>query len=141
MLSHRPATESDLDLLAEWNHQLIRDEGHRNPMTVVQLRERLQGWLAGEYQCVVFLTSRDPVAYALYKEEPEEIYLRQLFVRRDQRRQGLGQAAMRILLTQIWPKKRLSVEVMCGNADAIKFYRRLGYRDYCLRLELMPAAS
>ena len=31
-MEYRFATDSDLDLLAEWNHQLIRDEGHRNPM-------------------------------------------------------------------------------------------------------------
>jgi len=30
------AAEHDLDLLAEWNHQLIRDEGHHNPMNVTE---------------------------------------------------------------------------------------------------------
>jgi GNAT superfamily N-acetyltransferase len=138
MLTRRPAAETDLDLLADWNHQLIRDEGHRNPMTVAQLRERMKGWLAGEYQAVLFLAHAEPVAYSLYKEEAAEIYLRQLFVRRDQRRKGFGQAAMRILLTQVWPKKRLTVEVLCGHPDAVKFYRRLGYQDYSLRLEILP---
>lgn len=28
----RSAFNADLGLLAEWNHQLIRDEGHRNPI-------------------------------------------------------------------------------------------------------------
>ncbi len=138
MLIHRPADEADLDLLAEWNHQLIRDEGHRNPMTVLQLRERMKGWLAGEYQAVIFLAGAEAVAYALYREDETEIYLRQLFVRRDQRRQGFGQAALRILRTQIWPRKRLTVEVLCANTQAIQFYRRLGYQDYCLRLEIVP---
>ena len=138
MLTHRPAVEADLELLAEWNHQLIHDEGHRNPMTVAQLRERMQGWLAGEYQAVVFLAGAETTAYALYKEDEQEIYLRQLFVRRDQRRKGFGQAAMRILLTQIWPRKRLTVEVLSANPEAMKFYRRFGYREYSLRMEMMP---
>ena len=28
-MQYRPANNDDLDLLAEWNHQLIRDEGHQ----------------------------------------------------------------------------------------------------------------
>jgi hypothetical protein len=30
-------------LLAELNHQLIRDEGHRNRMTVPELKRRMRG--------------------------------------------------------------------------------------------------
>jgi len=67
-MHHRFASESDLDLLAEWNHQLIRDEGHRNPMTVRELRERMRGWLEGEYKAVIFAIEGEPVAYALYRE-------------------------------------------------------------------------
>lgn len=48
------ANDADLPLLAEWNRQLIQDEGHRNPMTVAELQARIQGWLAGEYRAVVF---------------------------------------------------------------------------------------
>ena len=61
-MKHRFGTESDLNLLAEWNHQLIRDEGHRNPMTIAQLRERMRGWLAGEYKAVLFDKAAEPVA-------------------------------------------------------------------------------
>ena len=70
-MEYRLATEQDLDLLAEWNHQLIRDEGHRNQMTVPKLRERMKGWLAGEYKAVVFLGDNGPVAYGLYRESHE----------------------------------------------------------------------
>ena len=46
------AAVSDLDLLAEWNYQLIRDEGHRNPMSVTELRERMRGLLmVALYRC------------------------------------------------------------------------------------------
>ena len=48
------AAESDLGLLAEWNHQLIQDDCQRDPMTVQELRERMAGWLSGEYEAVVF---------------------------------------------------------------------------------------
>jgi ribosomal protein S18 acetylase RimI-like enzyme len=138
-LEYRIATDHDLDLLAEWNHQLIRDEGHRNPMTVPELRERMRGWLDGAYKAVIFGPAPHPLAYALYREESGAIYLRHLFVRRDCRRQGIGRAAMDILMKQVWPRgKRLTVEVLTANTRAVAFWRAMGYRDYALTLEIMP---
>src|SRR5580704_7240021 len=115
-LLHRFVGEQDFDLLAEWNHQLIRDEGHRNPMTVPELKKRMEGWLAVEYKAVLFSFKNEAVAYALYRETADELYLRQLFVCRDRRREGIGRAAMKILMAQIWLKKRFTVEVLCKNA-------------------------
>jgi GNAT superfamily N-acetyltransferase len=141
-MKHRFGTESDLDLLAEWNHQLIRDEGHRNPMTVSQLRARMQGWLAGAYKAVLFDEAAEPVAYALYREDKEEIYLRQLFVKRGCRRQGIGREVVKILEKQVWPPgKRQTVEALTANASAVSFWRSVGYSDYCLTLEKMPKES
>ena len=137
-LSWRRASESNLPLLAEWNHQLIRDEGHRNPMSVDQLAERMKQWQQGEYQVVVFF-SDEPVGYALFKPGKEAIYLRQFFVRRDRRRAGIGRAAFSILRKQIWPGGvRLTVDVLSQNQAGIAFWRSVGYRDYCLTLEIMP---
>jgi GNAT superfamily N-acetyltransferase len=139
MLEYHFAAASDLDLLAEWNHQLIRDEGHRNPMTVPELRERMRAWLEGEYQAVIFGPVHDPLAYALYREEAREIYLRQLFVRRDCRREAIGRAAMDVLRGQVWPAgKRLTVEVLTANTPAVAFWRAMGYQDYSLMLEIVP---
>jgi ribosomal protein S18 acetylase RimI-like enzyme len=139
-LTHRPAGVDDLDLLAEWNQQMIRDEGHRNRMSVAELRERMGGWLTtGEYQATLFHDGNEPVAYGLYQETADEVYLRQLFVRRERRHTGIGRAAMRLFLTEIWPRKRFTVEVLCGNQTALDFYRELGCRDYSIRLEIMPS--
>lgn len=138
-MEYRFATTNDLDRLAEWNHQLIRDEGHRNAMTVAELRERMKTWLCGEYKAVLFGPAEDPVAYALYKENLAELYLRQLFVRRDRRSEGIGHAAMNVLRSEIWHRdKRLTVEVLIANGKAVKFWRSVGYQDYCLTLEIMP---
>jgi len=134
----REASDSDLGLLAEWNHRLIRDEGHRNPMTVAQLAERMKKWLQGEYRAVVF-SDDEPVCYALFKKEVELVYLRQFFVRPEKRRAGIGRAAFSILREQIWPAGvRLTVDVLCQNQGGISFWRSVGCRDYCLTLEIMP---
>ena len=138
-ITFRVATLQDCGLLAELNHQLIRDEGHRNPMTVPQLEQRMRAFIEGEYRAIIFEQNREVVAYALYREEPEEIYLRQLFVVRHRRQQGIGRRAVEILRSQVWPKtKRLTVEVLVANQDAVAFWRAVGYTDYSLTLEIMP---
>jgi GNAT superfamily N-acetyltransferase len=141
-MTFRPATTEDCSLLAELNHQLIHDEGHRNCMTVAELEQRMCGWLTGEYQAVIYEDGGQVVAYALFREQPEEIYLRQLFVLRHRRRQGIGRVAVETLRSQVWPKtKRLTVEVLIANKRGMAFWREVGYTDYCLSLEILPDSS
>ena len=107
-------------------------------MTVPELEQRMRGWLQADYTAIIFEAGGELVAYTLYREQPEELYLRQLFVVRDRRRHGIGRAAMEILRTQIWPKnKRLTVEVLARNSAAVAFWRAVGYRDYSLMLEIL----
>jgi predicted acetyltransferase len=138
-MTYRQATLNDCALLAELNHQLIHDEGHRNKMTVPELEQRMKGWLTSEYAAVIFENDAQTVAYALYRERPEEIYLRQLFVMRNQRRKGIGKEAVRILRSKIWPtNKRLTVEALVKNETAIAFWQAVGFKDYSLSLEILP---
>jgi len=141
-MNFRRATAKDCARLAELNQQLIRDEGHRNKMTVPELEQRMRDWLASEYAAVIFEEGGETMAYALYREQPEEIYLRQLFVVRNRRRQGAGRKAFEILRSQIWPaNKRLTVEVLVQNAAAVAFWRAVGCKDYSLKLEILPEDS
>ena len=132
----------DCPRLAELNHQLIRDEGHRNPMTVAELEQRMRGLLANDYRAVLYEDGGEIVAYALFREQSDEIYLRQLFVVRHRRSQGIGRRAVEILRSHVWPKnKRLTVEVLVTNERAVAFWRQVGYTDYCLSLEILPDNS
>jgi GNAT superfamily N-acetyltransferase len=79
------------------------------------------------------------VAYSLFWEEVERIYLRHLFVRRARRSAGVGRACLAALRAEVWtPGKRIVVEVLCGNPRAIAFYHSVGFGDYSLALELPP---
>ena len=139
-MTFRCATVTDCARLAELNHQLLHDEGHRNRnMSLPELEQRMRGWLDSEYTAVFFEDGGEVMAYALYREQPEEVYLRQLFVMRDRRRQGVGRQAVEILRSQIWPRgKRLTVDVLVQNTAAIAFWRAMGYQDYYLTLEILP---
>jgi len=138
-MKFRRATLNDCGSIAEMNHQLIRDEGHRNQMSVAELEQRMRDWLAAEYTAVLFEDGDETVAYGLYREDAGEIYLRQLFVVRNRRRQGIGREAMETLRSKIWPQgKRLTVDVLVENTAAVAFWRAAGYKDYSLTLEILP---
>jgi len=139
---YRIAALADAAILARFNQALIRDEGHRNRMTLPELEERMRGWLGGEYEAVIFSEGGCDLGYALYRRDPEWTYLRQFYVRPEYRRKGVGRTAMRWLFENRWKgAPRLRVEALVGNAPALAFWRAVGFRDYCLTLELEPATA
>ena len=60
-MEYRQATAADVPALAAMNGQLIRDEGHRNPMTGGELADRMAGWLAGDYEAILFEEGGSPL--------------------------------------------------------------------------------
>ncbi len=139
-MKYRPARLTDCPVLAEMNYQLIQDEGHRNVQTVAELAERMRNWLTTKYVAVLFMQGAETVGYAMYWEQPQDVYLRHFFVVRHRRRQGLGRGGMELLRTRIWPPgKRLTVEVLVRNTAAVAFWRAVGYQDYSLKMEIRPS--
>ena len=53
-MNFRRATLKDAPLLGRLNVQLIEDEGHGSPLTVVQLTDRMRDGLATVYTAVIF---------------------------------------------------------------------------------------
>ena len=135
-VQYRRATAADAGLLARMNRQLILDEGHRNRMSDDELLLRMQGWLAAEYRAVLFEDEEGPAGYALYRDDDEFVYLRQLFVVPERRRKGVGRAAIEWLLENVWaPSRRIRIDVLAGNLPAIQFWRSLGFAEYCTTME------
>jgi GNAT superfamily N-acetyltransferase len=140
-LSFRVANPSDAELLGRLNFQLIRDEGHRNPMSESELVDRMQEWLRSEeYDAAIFFSEANLTAYVLWRKEgPNQVYLRHFFVARDWRRRGIGQAAFHLFADQLLPiGTRIKVDVLCGNLAGLSFWRSLGFQDYALSLEWEP---
>lgn len=137
-MTTRPAKLDDCALLAELNHQLIRDEGHRNLMTVAELDQRMRGWLSGEeYRVVLFEHDGCSVAYALFRFEPDaSIYLRQFFVCRDMRRQGIGSQAVEMLFNEVFPARtRVTLDVLAHNEIGRGFWEAASFQNYSICLE------
>jgi GNAT superfamily N-acetyltransferase len=138
----RFATLADAAVIAAMNFALIRDEGHRNPMSVAKLTERMGGWLSGEYRCLLIEMSEAPIGYVLYRLESEFVYLRQLYVVPDKRRSGVGRQALAWLRSTAWSEQpRVRVEVLIDNAVARAFWRSVGFEDYCVTMEATSIRS
>ena len=134
----RTATEADVGMLAVFNRQLMQDEGHGKRMRLAVLEERMRTWLRQEYAAIIFEVDAVPVAYALYRQDADSIYLRQFFVDRQHRRSGIGRQAMHVLLRQVWPPGwRITVEVLVNNQPAYAFWKAIGFQDYAITLEMM----
>ena len=144
-MRYRFATLDDVPLLCRMNRQLVSDEGHRSrAQSDAWFEARMRGFLTGDYTAVLFELEGETVAYALYVDHPDHadtIYLRQIWVDRARRREGIGREAMRLLETEIWPPEvRLTVGVLAANRAALAFHKAIGFQDYALELET-PASA
>jgi len=134
-LEIREALPSDVALLAAMNKRLIEDEEHPNPMTARELTERMAAWLQGEYMAYLALVNGTVVAYCLYRDDGEHYYMRQLYVGRGYRRQGLATRLLDWMYRHVWTDKKVRLDVLSHNTRAIAFYKHYGFQVGCLRME------
>lgn len=132
-ISARRASDDDLDALAVMNRQLIEDEGHENDMSLEQLRARMRGFVRSDYEAYVFEEDEAVVGYALVNRAEEPLYLRQFFIRREERRRGLGTLAFSSLLAEL-KADTIDVDVLVWNRQGIEFWRSLGFEERSIRM-------
>ena len=126
---------TDADILAELNKELIEDEQHPNPMNIAQLTERMRGWLATDYICYMAKEKGSIVAYCLYRDDESHYYMRQLYVDRAHRRKGIATRLLDWLYENVWTDKKVRLDVLAHNEDAVAFYQRYGFRIGVFRME------
>ena len=135
-LTHRAATIRDVPLLARLNRQLVEDEHARTRLTLDGLEDRMRGWLRGEYAATIFELGEEPVAYALYRKTDGGTHIRQFFVVRHARRQGVGRRAIELLLKRVLSSETtIELGVLAHNRGALDFWKAVGFREYVVTLE------
>ena len=143
VLTIRTARADDLLDLAQMNKRLIEDEGHRNPMSIPELEQRIRRWLQSDWRADLFLQSNIEddttlVGYALYQNRKDEytpdcpeVYLRQFFIERPHRGQGLGRLAIQMLFsTRFPPRCTVVVDVLAANQRGLRFWQQVGFQPY-----------
>lgn len=149
-LTYRYATGEDIGALGAMNRQLADDEGSRNPMSVEALTARMEKWLSEGWQAVLFLANHQTIGYALFKlghdyYDPAipDVYVRQFFIARDRRRQGIGRQAFRLLTKACFPAgSHIYLDVLATNPRGQQFWAALGFQAYshAMRLDI-PESS
>lgn len=129
------ATLSDVGMLAELNKHLIEDEQHPNPMTGAQLAGRMASWLQNEYTCYLAVAGDATLGYCLFRDDDNFYYMRQLFVARAHRRQGVATKLLDWLYENVWVDKKVRLDVLAHNQAAIAFYESYGFAIGCYRME------
>ncbi|MEZ5560096.1 MAG: GNAT family N-acetyltransferase [Pseudomonadales bacterium] len=140
----RDADADDYELLVPWNLHLQEDEGSE-PMPLAEIEARMRRWLAADYRVVVFLSAGQRVGYALFRptdpdlKGPNGVYLRQFFIARECRGEGLGHAAWTLLHTEVFPTgHKVVLEALRSNPGARRFWESLGFEAYSTTYELRP---
>ncbi|AZN40981.1 GNAT family N-acetyltransferase [Paenibacillus albus] len=126
-------TIEDIGILASLNKQLIEDEQHDNPMNAEQLKARMGVFISSEYNAYLFNEQGVVKGYALVKHARQPLYLRQFFICRESRRQGLGKVAFAKLLDYLGTDT-IDLEVMFWNERGKQFWRSLGFQERSLYL-------
>ncbi len=141
----RKHTADDLDLLARMNHELIEDEGHRSRLTVDELKERFKRFVGQDGWSVDLLMSDgEIIGYATHRYETDEaartgtsVHLRQFFISRDHRAQGIGRAALQALIqARFKPGERIFLNVLEDNLRGKAFWSRTGFVPYGTIMEM-----
>lgn len=121
-------SEQDLGLLAIFNKQLIEDEQHENPMNIDQLKERMGDFLHSDYKAFFFSRDGRIVGYALVNIKRDPYYLRQFFILREYRRQGLGRESFNELMRCL-NVGTIDIEVLSWNQTGRKFWQSVGFNE------------
>jgi 2-amino-4-hydroxy-6-hydroxymethyldihydropteridine diphosphokinase len=122
--------------LARLNRQLVEDEGARTRLTLHGLEGRMRRWLRAEYDATIFELAGEPVAYALYRKTESGTHIRQFFVVRNARRQGIGRRAVELLLERVLAlEATVELGVLAHNRRALAFWKATGFTEYVTTLE------
>jgi 8-oxo-dGTP pyrophosphatase MutT (NUDIX family) len=139
-LTHAPAGEESLPLLAEFNRQLLKDQGLRREVTVAELENRLRELIAGDFQAVLFYWKNDPVGYCLYRLHPRYAHIRHIHLQPDIRRHvDLSEAFSLLRREELQDFAMIRIDVPEADRDSITLWESQGFRPRSLRLELHTA--
>lgn len=130
-------TPEDIPQLSELNGQLHEDEG-AVPMETADREARLSRWIGSDYTAVLFSIQSQTLGYTLFRStDPDSegldqgVFIRQFFVIRDQRQQGIGRQMFHILREHVWKNGcGILLDTEYENSRAQAFWRSLGFSEH-----------
>lgn len=124
----RRASVEDLEILTAMNLLLREDEKMDNNMTENEVRKRMRFFIKSKRYEVFLFQEREIIkGYIVIEIFRKPLYIRQFFVKREFRRQGIGTCVLDMIL-QYFNTKEIDVDVLVWNTNAIAFYEKYGFR-------------
>jgi len=134
MIEIKDCTKNDIKLLAKMNKQLIEDEKANNLMDITQLEQRMNDFVNNGYKAFFFIIEEEIIGYALCDMTKDPIYLRQFFIKREERRKHYGKNAFIKLLEKL-ETTEIEIDVFKWNEAGIKFWKRIGFKEQWKRMK------
>jgi ribosomal protein S18 acetylase RimI-like enzyme len=103
-------------------------------MDIIGSKSRMTEFLNNGYKAYLFLVNNVMVGYALCDMTKEPKYLRQFFIKREERRKHYGKTAFEILLGKIGVEE-IEIDVLESNEIGIKFWESIGFKEHCKRMK------
>lgn len=145
-ISLRTVKEIEIHIIAEMNAQLIEDERSTNPMNREQLELRALDWLRADWNIDFICANNKIVGYALYQfkyqstqfnRNLKEVYLRQYFIRREERNKGYGIDGIKLLKEQRFNGiKTIIIDVLEANPKGRAFWEKAGFMPYYTNMRM-----
>ena len=120
------------------NKQLIIDERHSNPMNIEELKERMIKFIENEYKCYLIKLKQEIIGYCLFLDDLDSIYVRQLYIKDTYRKQGYARNCIEELKEIEWKNRKLRTEVLTHNLTGYRFWKKVGFNEYCIVMECNP---
>jgi GNAT superfamily N-acetyltransferase/catechol 2,3-dioxygenase-like lactoylglutathione lyase family enzyme len=136
----RRCSVADAAILAELNARLSEDEGSSVGTPAAYL-DRMQTWLAeGRYDAAIVDPDGEAIAYVVWRDDPdyEDIYVRQFFVVREHRGQGLGRQLFERAAEELWAGRVLRLDVYDSNPRGRAFWEQMGFASYSSLMRRPP---
>lgn len=134
-LSFRPASESDIDVIAQLADRIWHDH-----YPAIISAEQIEFMLQSRYSAPViaaqmkegerfFLAFFDgnPVAYASFTLEDTYYYLHKFYIEVSKHRTGIGEQFFNYVLQQIDNSRPMKLQVNRQNIKAVNFYFKMGF--------------
>jgi len=134
MIEIKECTQNDIKLLSKMNKLLIEDEKTNNLMDITQLENRMEGFLNNGYKAFFFIIEKEIIGYALCDMTKEPKYLRQFFIKREERRKHYGKNAFKELLEKL-ETNEVEIDVLKWNEGGIKFWETIGFKEQWKRMK------
>jgi predicted acetyltransferase len=134
MVNIKECTITDANILAEMNKQLIEDEKANNTMDIIQLEKRMIEFLNNGYKAFVFIIDNNIIGYSLIDTTKKPIYLRQFFIKREERRKHYGKMAFNKLLEEI-KTTEIEIDVLEWNNIGKIFWESIGFKNQWKRMK------